>query len=137
MFQKDSYFRDSERLLGVANYALSVFRSLGEELGEATGERSPSSSLRRVTSAVRWIEERLAAIPSHEGKPFRKGRGSAAELDALVRQAFRTLGRIHKALMHKQKARAYGAALEGKVELDDRLREIDENERRRDYGIAA
>jgi hypothetical protein len=62
MSQNDSFMTDEDRHLGVARHALSVFTRLADELDEDPSTEIPRSSVRRVASAVSWIEERLSVI---------------------------------------------------------------------------
>ncbi len=136
MFQNESNMSDADRLEGVVNYARSVFLNLGEELRDETRKAIPWSAVRRVASATKWIEERLAVTPSHQG-PFRKGRGSVQELDALARRALGTLRRIGRALEREKKGRAWQIAVTAEAMLEDRLHEIDQYVRCRSWGLAA
>ena len=136
MPQNDSFMTDEDRLQGVARHALSAFTRLADELDEDPTKTIPRASVRRVASAVSWIEERLSVIPSHEAQLF-VGRGSAAELDALVREALGTLRTIGEALGLEEKAKAYRTAVEAMAELEGRLDRLDQYLRCRAWGIAA
>src|SRR5690349_13335526 len=104
MFQNDE-IQDANRLQAVVSYARGVFLLLRGELEDETKKTISWSAVKRVESATNWIEGRLATIPRHEG-PFRKGRGSAQELDALAYRALATLRLIDRALDNERKARA-------------------------------